>query len=65
MGNDLKKLLKTLETEQGAVIKAKNKGWVIYPPDKAKPAVMIHRTPSDRRAWANMISELRRSGFNV
>ena len=65
MGNDLKKLLKTLEAEQGAVIKAKNKGWMIYPPDKTKPAVMIHRTPSDRRAWANMISELRRSGFNV
>lgn len=65
MGNDLKKLLKMLEAEQGATVKPTRKGWMIYPPDKAKQPVTVHKTPSDRRAWANMISELRRSGFNV
>ncbi|EGR97270.1 hypothetical protein [Cutibacterium namnetense] len=69
MGNEyrksLKKLFKELESEQGARIEIRRKGWMIYPPDASRSAVMIHKTPSDRRAWANMLSELRRSGFTV
>lgn len=69
MGNEyrksLKKLFKELESEQGARIEIRRKGWMIYPPDVSRSAVMIHKTPSDRRAWANMLSELRRSGFTV
>lgn len=69
MGNEyrksLKKLFKELESEQGARIETRRKGWMIYPPDTSRSAVMIHKTPSDRRAWANMLSELRRSGFAV
>ena len=69
MGNEyrksLKKLFKELESEQGARIETRRKGWMISPPDTSRSAVMIHKTPSDRRAWANMLSELRRSGFTV
>ena len=69
MGNEyrksLKKLFKELESEQGARIETRRNGWMIYPPDTSRSAVMIHKTPSDRRAWANMLSELRRSGFTV
>lgn len=69
MGNEyrksLKKLFKELESEQGARIETRRKGWMIYPPDTSRSAVMIHKTPSDRRAWANMLSELRRSGFTI
>lgn len=69
MGNEyrksLKKLFKELESEQGARIETRRKGWMIYPPDTSRSAVMVHKTPSDRRAWANMLSELRRSGFTV
>lgn len=69
MGNEyrksLKKLFKELESEQGARIETRRKGWMIYPPDTSRSAVMVYKTPSDRRAWANMLSELRRSGFTV
>ena len=61
----LKVLFKKLESEQGARIETRRKRWMIYPPDTSRPAVMIHKTPSDRRSWANMLSELRRSGFTV
>lgn len=62
---ELKKLLAKLEREQGARIEKTKSGWMVYPPDKSKPGVSIHGTPSDRRSWANMISELRRSGFII
>lgn len=64
MGKELRKLLDKLE-QQGARVEQTKKGLMVYPPDKTKSAVMIHRTPSDRRSWANMISELRRAGFHT
>ncbi|MHB8295833.1 MAG: hypothetical protein ACYDH5_14660 [Acidimicrobiales bacterium] len=36
-------------------------GYVVYPPDKSKRPISIHKTPSDR--WrANAIGDLRRAG---
>lgn len=64
MDKDLKKLRKLLES-QGARIVEKKSGWMIYPPDKERGAVMIHLTNSDHRSLKNARSELRRSGFNV
>lgn len=58
----LKALLKELQS-QGFRIKESKKGYMVYPPDPAKPPVAIHHTPSDHRAWANMITQLRRCGF--
>ena len=62
MHKELKKLIRTLE-DQGWRLTEKKSGYTAYPPDKAKGPVMIHKTPSDHRAWANMLSELRRSGY--
>lgn len=59
-----KKLLKTLEA-QGARLKKRKSGYMAFPPDRSKRAVMIHLTPSDHRAWDNMIAELRKSGFDL
>lgn len=65
MGNkELKKLLRELKS-CGWEIKETKKGYLLFPPDKKAGAVAIHKTPSDRRAWANMLSELRRHGFST
>lgn len=64
LNKQFRDLLKELES-QGASIKRTKKGYMIYPPDRGKRAVMIHLTPSDRRSWKNMIAELRRSGFDL
>ncbi|RDX21303.1 hypothetical protein CE156_10355 [Bifidobacterium breve] len=57
-----KPLLEKLEN-QGWRITEKTKGWMCYPPDKTKQAVMIHKTPSDARWYANCMSHLKRSGY--
>lgn len=36
---------------------------MLVPPDPARPAVTIHRTPSDRRSWNNTVAQLRASGL--
>jgi len=59
----LNKLFKELE-RQGFRIETKKKGYMIYPADKSLGQVTVHKTPSDNRAWNNMLSELRRCGFD-
>lgn len=63
MKKEWKKLLRTLEAE-GWTMKPTKKGYMLYPPDKTKDPVTVHKTYSDRRAWANTIADLRRSGFD-
>jgi hypothetical protein len=58
----VKSLLEELEA-QGWRIKDSKKGWMVYPPDVSKNPVAIHKTPSDHRAWNNLMSELKRAGF--
>ena len=36
---------------------------IAYPPDKTQTPVTLSSTPSDRRAFANMVSLLRQRGF--
>lgn len=62
---DIKKLIRRIQTWQGWRVEERSKGWMVYPPDKTKPAITIHRTPSDHRAWRNMISQLRRAGAPI
>jgi hypothetical protein len=62
MRKDLKQVFASLE-EQGWTIREAKKGWMAVPPDESKPIVTIHGTPSDKRAWNNMMAALRRSGF--
>ena len=39
------------------------KGWMCYPPDQTKTPVLIHKTASDHRWYANTISLLKQRGF--
>ena len=58
----LKWLLEELEA-QGFRLREIKSGWMAMPPDRSKPGVTIHKTPSDVRAWNNMTAQLRRVGF--
>lgn len=62
MEKRLKALFQELESQGWELVSTK-KGWFAVPPDKGKPMVAIHGTPSDHRSWVNMIATLRRSGF--
>lgn len=59
----VKSLLESLETAGWKRTDTKS-GWIVYPPDKNLSGVAIHKTPSDHRAWKNLMAELRRRGFN-
>ena len=48
---------------QGWQVKETKKGFMMYPPDKSLSGVAVHGSPSDRRASANIRSELRKRGF--
>lgn len=58
----IKSLLEKLETA-GWTKKTTKSGWIVYPPDKSFSGVAIHKTPSDHRAWKNLMSELKKRGF--
>lgn len=57
----IKKIRKQAE-EQGWREKEKDSGWMLLAPDKENK-VLIHKTASDRRALANILSEMRKYGF--
>lgn len=59
---EYKDLLKKLE-QAGWELKPIKSGYIAYPPDKTQSGVTIHGTPSDHRAWKNLMSELRKRGF--
>jgi hypothetical protein len=59
---DLKVLFKKLKA-QGWEIRETRKGQFAVPPDKSKPLVQIHNTARGSRSWDNMMSQLKRSGF--
>lgn len=59
---DWKKVVKAAR-DQGWTEKPVKKGLMLLPPDKTKPGVTVHKTPSDVRAIDNKIAEMRRSGF--
>lgn len=61
----IREVLKQVE-EQGWRVEDKTDGWMVFPPLDGRAGttpVMIHKTPSDRRAWQNVLAALRRSGF--
>ena len=63
MALDWKDILKAAK-DQGWREEPIKKGIRLVPPDTSKPAVVIHRTPSDNRAIRNTVSQMRRSGLN-
>jgi hypothetical protein len=56
-------LLRAVEA-QGGTIKRIKSGYQIFAPNGVD-IVTLHGTPSDRRALANAVAELRRAGFTV
>lgn len=62
MDKELKLLLKKL-VAQGWVIRETRKGQFAVPPDPELPMVQIHNTARGSRSWANMMAQLKRSGF--
>lgn len=62
MDKGLAALFEKLEA-QGWELRETKKGWFAVPPDKGRPMVAIHGTPSDHRAWRNMLALLKRSGY--
>jgi predicted RNA binding protein YcfA (HicA-like mRNA interferase family) len=62
---DMKRLRKTAE-QQGWRVEDTRGGHVKFlPPDTAQPAVVAAGTPSDHRAWRNLLASLRRSGLDI
>lgn len=59
---EVTKLIRQIEQWPGWRVEQVKAGWMAYPPDRNKPGVLIHGTPSDHRAWRNTIARLRRSG---
>lgn len=59
---ELTRLIRQLE-EQGWHVEATKSGWMAYSPDGINKT-SIHKTPSDHRAWKNLISNLRKGGFD-
>jgi len=59
---EFRRLVRAAE-EQGWRVRPIKKGVMLVPPDLARPAVTIHRTPSDPRSWNNTVAQLRASGL--
>jgi hypothetical protein len=56
--------VKDAALQQGWLVEnASKQHWKFLPQDKTKRPVFFSGSPSDWRAWANFIAELRRSGF--
>lgn len=60
---NLRKLVKDAESQGWTRKELKGGKLMLLPPDKTKPGVTVHLTPSDSRAWKNMLAAMRRSGF--
>lgn len=56
-------IIKRALRDQGWRIEPRGKHEMAYPPDKAKPAVVLPTTPGGSRWKQNLIAQLRRSGF--
>lgn len=63
MAKDQGAAIRKAAERQGWRVEVTKKGWRLTPPDKTKPAVVMHNTPSDHRAEKNLIATLRRSGL--
>lgn len=48
---------------QGWRVRQIKAGWMVFPRDKGKPPVTIHRTPSDHRTTKNTYHDMIRSGL--
>jgi hypothetical protein len=63
MKKELRELLRAVEAQGGTIRKIKS-GYQVFAPNGID-IVTLHGTPSDRRALANAVAELRRAGFTL
>ena len=62
---ELKRLI-GIAREQGWTVEPTRKGhWWFRPPNPAAGQVLVAGTPSDHRAWKNVVAELRRKGLDI
>lgn len=59
---EIRKLVEQIKSWPGWRVEETKDGWMAYPPNKEQSGVLIHRTPSDHRAWANTVARLRQRG---
>lgn len=64
MGKDPIKTLLPELTRQGYEVRNRTKGYFIVPPNTEHALIAVHKTPSDARAFKNLIARLRRTGFD-
>lgn len=62
MGDQLAKIRKEAAAQGWRVVEVAN-GWMMYPPERSKTPVLVHRTESDQRAMRNTIARMRQRGF--
>jgi len=61
----LRKIIKTAKEQGWLVEKTKNSHVRFCPPDKSRRAVYTGSTPSDKRAFTNLIKDLERQGLRL
>lgn len=59
---DIKLLVRDLEANGWTIRDGKH--YVAKPPDKSMEIVTFSKTPSDNRAWLNILAQLRKSGYD-
>lgn len=59
---EIKKIIKEAE-RQGWRVEMRSKHYMAFPPDKSHGPVTLPVSPSDHRAVKNVLSEMRRRGF--
>lgn len=62
---DVRRLIQLIQTWAGWRVVESKKGWMVYPADKTQAPIAIHGTNSDRRAYQNIVSRLRRAGAPI
>lgn len=65
VSKELKNLIKAAQSWNGWRVAETKNGWMIYPPDKNLPGILVHATESDHRAMRNTIARLRRAGAPI
>lgn len=62
INKDVRDLIRQVQGWAGWRVEETKKGWMVYPADKSQSPIAIHGTPSDHRAWKNILGRLRRAG---
>jgi hypothetical protein len=62
---EVQALLAQIERWPGWRVERPSRGWLVYPPDRAKAPITVHATYSDHRSIKNLTAALRRAGAPI